>query len=87
MKTRITKKAVHFALPEEGEWVRFPKPGETLCGLTKGTLYYLYQGGLVLTVSLPRPGATRGPRLIHLPSLQKYLARLFEDQNGVRPDE
>jgi hypothetical protein len=65
-------------------WIRLPHP-KGRCqhtGLARTTLLELVLGskGKIKTVSLKKPGAIRGVRLIHLPSLQTYLAGLAEQQ-------
>jgi hypothetical protein len=66
------------------EWVRLPKP-KTRCaysGLSRTTLVELIERREVRSITLRQPGATRGIRLFHLPSLNAYIARLDFDQNG-----
>lgn len=57
------------------EFIRLPKPG-TLCahtGLSRAKMWEVLQTGKVKTVSLRRPGAAKGARLVHLASLLTYL--------------
>lgn len=57
------------------EFIRLPKPG-TLCnwtGLSRSKMWEILQTGKVKTVSLRRPGAIKGARLVHLASLLIYL--------------
>jgi hypothetical protein len=62
---------------EQGEpWVRMPKQRGRLCGLSRTTLLELSQKGFIRTVALRKPGAKKGIRLVHLPSLHRYLASL-----------
>jgi hypothetical protein len=61
--------------PMAPEFIRLPKPG-TLCnhtGLSRSKMWEILQTGKVKTVSLRRPGAVKGARLVHLVSLLKYL--------------
>jgi hypothetical protein len=65
-------------------WIRLPHP-KSRCphtGLARTTLLELVlrSKGKIKTVNLRKPGAVRGVRLIHLPSLQDYLVGLAELQ-------
>ena len=65
-------------------WIRLPKPGDTdpITSLPRSSLWELVQRskGQIRTVSLRRPGATKGTRLIHLQSLLDFL-------NGITGEE
>lgn len=55
-------------------WIRAPKQGhEPHCGLTRAHLYSLAQRGLIRTSCLRDPGALKGVRLFHLPSILAYI--------------
>lgn len=55
-------------------WIRLPKKGYCpLCGLSRSHLFALIQAGKVKTRSLRKPGNSRGPRLIYLPSVFEYI--------------
>ena len=62
------------------EWGRLPKPPGRIEGLARTTVGELIDSGLVKSVTLRQPGAQRGIRLIHLPSLRKYLHDLAAAQ-------
>lgn len=65
-------------------WIRLPKPGETdpITSLPRSSMWELVQRsqGKIRTVSLRKPGATKGTRLIHLQSLLDFL-------NGINGEE
>lgn len=50
-------------------------------GLSRSHLYLLANEGKIQTVSLRKPGSTRGKRLWHLPSILAYLKTSMEE-NG-----
>lgn len=55
-------------------WIRIPKKGYCpFCGLSRSHLFTLIQEGKVKSRSLRKPGNTRGPRLIWLPSVFEYI--------------
>ena len=63
------------------EWYRLPAPrGGRLFGLSRTTLTELAIAGSIKSVLLRKPGAKRGIRLIHGPSLQQYLLGEMEAQ-------
>ncbi len=68
------------ALPE---WIRIPAPGkaEPLTGLRRNVLYDLVNARAVRSVSIKKPGAIRGVRLIETQSLLNYLRTLADQQN------
>ena len=68
--------------PESELWVRPPKNGQRLEGLSRSVVYQLIDdpGTGILSVSLRRPGTTRGCRLVGLKSLRAFLARLAAEQ-------
>jgi hypothetical protein len=49
------------------------KPKQRLCDLSRTTLLELSEGGLIRTVAIRKPGAVKGIRLVHMPSLLEYL--------------
>lgn len=64
------------------EWIRLPAPGkaEPFTGLRRNVLYDLINARLVRSVSIKKPGAIRGVRLIETRSLLSYLDRLANEQ-------
>lgn len=68
----------------ETDWVRVPKPGQSLFGLTRSHLYQLAAAGSIRTLAIRTPGKKRGVRLLFLPSVQAYIAALDAEQNGDR---
>jgi hypothetical protein len=70
---------VKVDLPEHvktEEWCRMPKPGQRLFGLSRTTLLELSSARKIRSVSIKKPGAVRGIRLIFMPSLLEYWASL-----------
>lgn len=68
------------------EWYRLPTPrGGRLFGLSRTTLTELALVGSIKSVLLRKPGAKRGIRLIHGPSLQEYLLGQMEEQGKQHP--
>jgi hypothetical protein len=68
----------------DADWVRLPKPGQTLCGMTRSYLYQLCAKGTIRSVTIRQPHNTRGVRLIYRPSIHAFLASLDLAQNGAR---
>jgi len=64
-----------------GKWDR-PNEAATRCGIKKTRLYQLLNeaNGKIKTCLLKSPGAKKGARLIHLPSLFAYLEQMAEEQ-------
>jgi hypothetical protein len=69
-------------IEQDQNWVRLPRRGERICGLTRGFLYMLVSSGAIRSVSLRRPHHKRGVRLIYRPSLHEFLNKLDREQNG-----
>jgi hypothetical protein len=65
------------------EWVRITGAIK-VCGLQKTRLYELLNeaSGKIRTLVLKSPGAQRGARLIHLPTLLGYLEGLSNEQRA-----
>lgn len=68
------------------EYLRLPKPGHRCryTGLSRTTLIEGLERGDYRGITVRKPGATRGIRLINIASLQAYLARLDREQNSGR---
>ena len=66
------------------EWVRMPKPKERFFGMSRTTLLELSQAGLIKTVSIRKPGATKGIRLIFVPSLREFLDKCTQEVNSPK---
>ena len=64
------------------EWARPPKNGQHLEGLSRSYIYRLIESGSLKSMSLITPGAKKGVRLIHVPSLREWLATQAEKQEG-----
>lgn len=66
------------------EWEKMPKPGRPgqpggrLQGMSRTTLFELWKAGHIKTVSIKKPGAVKGIRLVYMPSLHAYLESLME---------
>ncbi len=58
----------------ETEWVRLPKAGQLLLGMTRTYFYHLGQAGLIETKAIRMPGKKRGIRLVNLQSVRAFLA-------------
>jgi hypothetical protein len=58
------------------EWVRLPKPGQRLCGLSRTSLLELGEAGKIKIALIRKRNAVRGIRLLWLPSLLQLLERL-----------
>jgi hypothetical protein len=65
------------------EFLRLPRAGNKcpITGLSRTTMYALCKSGVVKSVVLRRPGASRGARLIDYESLVGYLHHLEAEQN------
>jgi hypothetical protein len=84
-----TSNVVEFGVAPEAEtWVRPPKNGQRLEGLSRSLVYQLIDepGNGILSISLRRPGTSRGCRLIGLRSLRSFLSRLATEQNPPRKE-
>jgi hypothetical protein len=68
----------------DADWVRLPKPGQTLCGMTRSYLYQLCAQGKIRSVTIRQPQNKRGVRLIYRPSIHAFLAKLDLAQNGAQ---
>lgn len=81
--------ALDDSLPaNDSDWVRAPKPGETLCGLKRATIYQLCASKKIRWVALKAtPSAKRGVRLIFKPSLHAFLAELEREQRDGASSE
>jgi hypothetical protein len=65
--------------PISDVWTRLPtRPGERLQGLSRAHIYNLIADGAVKSACLRKPGATTGVRVIHVPSLLKYIEQHVE---------
>ena len=69
-------------LTQDDNWVRLPKPGQSLCGLTRSYLYQLCARQTIRSITIRQPQNQRGVRLIYLPSILSFLASLDAEQNG-----
>ncbi len=64
----------------------FCRPGDLhrLFGIRRGQYYALEKAGLVKSVSLRRPGSTRGSKLVSVLSVRSYLNTLLEQQPATQ---
>jgi len=69
-------------ISHDPEWIRPPKAGQTIEGCSRAYLYELIKQRKIRSVALRRPENQRGIRLIHLPSLRKFIAECDQEQNG-----
>jgi hypothetical protein len=70
-----------------GEWCRLPRPG-SLCPITalsRSALWSFIQQHRIKTVALRKPGALKGARLIHVPSLRAKLNELADMEANCEP--
>jgi hypothetical protein len=72
----------------DGEWGRLPKashvigqPGARLRGLSRTTLLELGAAGHIKIIGIRKPGSQKAIRLVHLPTLDQYLASLALEGN------
>ncbi len=73
------------ALLNDHVWIRLPRPKERLCGFSRTHIGELARSGIVRSVLIKHPGANRGVRLVHLPSLHEFIAKVELEQNGPPP--
>ena len=66
------------------DWARMPKPKERFFGMSRTTILELSQAGLIKTVSIRKPGANKGIRLIFVPSLREFLDKCAQEANPLR---
>lgn len=72
--TAMTQPPAAESAGQVERWIRLPKKGYCpFCGLSRSHLFTLIQEGKVKSRSLRKPGNTRGPRLIYLPSVFEYI--------------
>jgi hypothetical protein len=66
------------------EFIRSPKQGvEFYSGFSRAKLYELAGTGAIRSVSIRKPGQTKGTRLFHLQSILDFIAKC-EQQAGVK---
>lgn len=58
---------------QESVWVRLPRSGGRLEGLSRAHIYKLIEDGRIESRNLKEPGASRGVRLVKLDSLRSYI--------------
>lgn len=72
------------------EWIRLPGPGERCpwTGLSRSSLNDLIFADppKIRSVVLKKPGASRGIRLLHWPSIRSFLHALMEQQHPGATD-
>ncbi len=70
----------------DAEWMSLPRPRERdrYANLSRTTLIEMLDRGDIRGCVLRRPGATRGKRLVHLPSLRAHLAHLADEETVRR---
>lgn len=58
----------------QSDWARIPA-AQTIASVSRSTLYgnFDFAGGAIRTASIRRRGATRGIRMVHVPSLLAWL--------------
>jgi len=84
-----TSKALARGFQQAGElapeWCRLPAPGARckFSGLSRTSLNEAIERGDIRAITIRQHGATRGIRLISVPSLQSWLDKLDTDQNST----
>jgi hypothetical protein len=69
-------KATSKGNASQERWIRLPAKGPCpSTGLTRPYFYQLINAGRIRSVSLKRPGTTRGVRLVWLPSVLALLEK------------
>mgnify|MGYP003463698374 CR=1 FL=1 len=65
--------------PQNNEWVRIPAAC-AFASLSRSTLYANFDtaGGAIRTASIRKRGATRGVRMVNVPSLREWLDSFAE---------
>ncbi len=73
---------VHASSLADAEWGGLPRPRERCrySNLSRTTLIEMLDRGEIRGCVLRRPHATRGKRLVHLPSLRAHLNRLADEE-------
>lgn len=66
----------------ESDWVRMPRVGQTLFGITRSHLYQLWKQGHIRSVAIRQPGKKFGIRVVSKSSIIDYIAKLDREQNG-----
>jgi hypothetical protein len=72
--TKISDVLTSTEIVNDPEWVRPPKPGQTVEGCARSFLYELIKERKIRSVALRAREKQRGIRLIHLPSLRRFIA-------------
>jgi len=63
-------------------WIRSPKSGhEHYTGFSRAKLYALAAEGKIRSVSIRDPGAIKGTRLFHLPSILAFIEKCEASAN------
>lgn len=70
--------------PRLAEWLRAPRAGERLLGISRAKWYQLAEEGTIRTVVLRQKGKMRGTRLFYGPDCRGLLSRLLDEQNPQR---
>tara|TARA_Y100001934_G_scaffold216010_1_gene256134 strand:- start:1302 stop:1724 length:423 start_codon:yes stop_codon:yes gene_type:complete len=82
---KALKSAFQEGNSSQAEFIRLPAPRTRCCltGLSRTSLNELVESGAVLSVTLRKPGAKRGIKLINRFSLLEYLHSLeYEQMKG-----
>ena len=79
---KALKSAFQEGNSSQAEFIRLPAPGTRCCltGLSRTSLNELVESGAVLSVTLRKPGAKRGIKLINRAALLDYLHHLEHEQ-------
>ena len=83
---RSLKSSFQEGNSSQAEFIRLPAPRTRCCltGLSRTSLNELVESGAVRSVTLRKPGASRGIKLINRASLLDYLHGLEQEQTKGR---
>ena len=83
---RALKSSFQEGNSSQAEFIRLPAPRTRCCltGLSRTSLNELVESGAVRSVTLRKPGARRGIKLINRASLLDYLHGLEQEQTKGR---
>lgn len=74
----------HKAAKPQSDWARIPA-ASSIAGVCRSTLYqnFDFRGGAIKTASIRQRGATRGIRMVSIPSLLAWLDSYAEQPTAT----
>jgi len=63
---------------DSSDWLRLPRPKQRLWGMSRTTWNELLDSGKIKSITIRKPYAQRGIKLIHRPSAEAYLESLLK---------